>query len=314
MEGGEAAVLLAGGLRSMQYPPDRVADAAATFAVQLEKAIAGMPPDHAKARRELFLKYMLAPCGPNKKVCILGEIAMGKVDLQEIVRQFPFEQFTGAAVPPPASAPRAPLRDVPLSPGPTDDSDPRRAIVQMFHNALAASFNAITSATPPTETSPSAPVNIAELAQKVEVGVYNYVIRSTQLRGGNVLRSWDNPTFVSYYSARAATVNTYLDVNSSMVAQYGMRLATALFAGDIQPAQVGGMTEEDLCPEGFEYEVQTVSHRKQQKVEKRVTQLWKCPNCKSRSSTSREVHDRSLDEPPSVYCTCTVCHIEFKGA
>lgn len=291
-------------------------------------ALAGQLARHPapEARKSLFLQHMLTPCGPAGQACILGEVATGAVPLSDILTAFPFEQFAprtavSAKLPPvpektPAPAAKAPpggaaSGEAPApAPAPGDPrlaTHPREVIGQMFFNSLVGASRQLRLG----DLSASL---LEELARELELSVYNYVIRNAQLRGGNVLRSWDNPTFVSYYSARAATVQLYLDPGSSMVEQYGLRLAQALFNETISPAQVGGMSEEDLCPEGFSHEVSTVAHRKKQKVEKRVTALWRCPNCKSRASTARSVQDRSLDEPASVYCTCTVCGIDFKGA
>lgn len=302
---------------------------AAAVGAALAGQLAGHPAP--AARKGLFLQHMLTPCGPAGKACILGEVATGAVSLGDILTAFPFEQFAPKKPPPPALAqpsaarakppaalpapppaaratPSAAVTKPPPSPGdPRLSTHPREVIGQMFFNSLVGAAGRL-------QRDNLGASRLEELARELELSVYNYVIRNAQLRGGNVLRSWDNPTFVSYYSARAATVQLYLDPGSSMVEQYGLRLAQDLFNGAIPPAQVGGMTEEELCPEGFSHEVSTVAHRKKQKVEKRITALWRCPNCKSRASTARSVQDRSLDEPASVYCTCTVCGIDFKGA
>lgn len=39
--------------------------------------------------------------------------------------------------------------------------------------------------------------------------------------------------------------------------------------------------------------------------------LYKCPRCKARKHTYREVQTRSIDEPKSVKCICLVCGMKF---
>jgi len=186
--------------------------------------------------------------------------------------------------------------------------DPRVRVQGMFFNALRVHNDGL------PKDRQCGGERIVELASLLEHGLYNKVIHSCSELGDSILRSWDNPSFLSHYSARADTVYRQLDPGSPIVKTHGDELAVKLLTGVMDPILVGSMSASDLCPAGFETERQAIDLRKEQKVEKKVTTLWTCPGCKGRASTTRAVQDRGPDEPTSIYATCTICHLEWKAA
>jgi DNA-directed RNA polymerase subunit M/transcription elongation factor TFIIS len=227
-----------------------------------------------------LLKHLVSPCGDLYRRTILGELVAERVRVGDLMA-LPLEQFE--------NMPR-----------------PRERVQGMFCNSLAV-HNA-------SQPHPHPDSHIVDLARQMELDLYNCVIHSCTELGDSILRSWENPNFVSHYSARVDTIQRHLDPYSAMVKSHGNQLAVGLLTGTTAPHSIGSMSAADLCPQAFAVERDIIDLRKGQKVEKKVTALWTCPGCHSRSSTSRQVQDRSADEPASIYCTCTKCHLEFKAA
>ena len=151
------------------------------------------------------------------------------------------------------------------------------------------------------------------MAESIERSVYNQVIRSSTYET-TTTRSWDNPDFTQLYGARISTISINLDPDSSICKVYGTGLFQSLQKGDLKPENLGAMSAETLCPSAFRQEKEEIKERSGQKVEEKVSALWRCPGCGARSCTYREVQDRAADEPASIYCTCTVCGQNFKPA
>ena len=186
----------------------------------------------------------------------------------------------------------------------------RHAYQHMYYCALME-VNA--SLAPEKQKGTAAVVRIVE---ELERSVYNKAIRNCQSQGTSVIRSWKNPTFISYYSTRASTIYLNINPRSSIVQSHGNRIGVGLLEGAFDPLVVGESTESELCPSGSKNESAIVEIRRKQKVEEKTSSWWTCPNpgCKAQSCTYREVQDRSADEPASIYCTCTKCGTNFKAA
>lgn len=158
------------------------------------------------------------------------------------------------------------------------------------------------------------PNSLKHVAQEVERSIYNCVIQECQAQGDSIMRSWEDQAFVGRYSARSCVILDHINPESDIVLKYKPDLAMSIMKGTIDFKRVGTLRAIDICPEAFRTEAEIIQLRKQQKVKKRVTEMWTCPGCKARKSTYREVQDRSPDEPPSIYCKCMVCHMRFKAA
>lgn len=236
---------------------------------------AAAAPGGTPAQLEHILQNLTVPCGLLCSKTILEELLAGRIQPAELM-QMPFGEF---------------------------DSKPNpRAVIQgALYRALVASAPA------------PAPTHQADLAVRLERAAYNHVINLCMSRGDDIMRSWTNPNFVSHYSARVSTILRNIDPAAAMARSHGGRVARQLHAGEITPEEVGGMSEHDMCPEAFAAENQVVAVRKTQAVVVRTTTMWVCPNG-HRCSVDRQVQTRSADEPASIFCTCMICHIEFRAA
>lgn len=267
------------------------------FALQMRIQEGGLPPSSAEKLAETFLaaasaypnaaellsnlnKHLMTPCGKMLERTILEEVVSGRV--------------------PPAQVFLLPLGQMGADPG------PRKKIQAMFCKALQVHNKALPEAARVPEE------RLFDIVRELERSIYNNIIHNCEERSSSIVRSWDNETFVSDYSARANTIFTHLDPEGSIVQMYGNKVALRLLQGDLAPARVGEMQAIDLCPEAFEHERDVIQARSQEEIEERTSTLWKCPNCKARSARVSEVQDRAADEPATIWCVCTECSTRWK--
>ena len=75
----------------------------------------------------------------------------------------------------------------------------------------------------------------------------------------------------------------------------------------MDPADVGKMTEEELCPEASKAVREGISLQRQQKIKVIESSIFKCRHCGGRKVTYRQCQTRSADEPPDIVVDCTMC-------
>lgn len=184
------------------------------------------------------------------------------------------------------------------------DPEPRQLIKALFYRTLSRVNRDGTAA-----GSAASDEKIRQIVELLERGVYNYTIESSQ-----EVCTWSNLAFVSYYSERACTVQNSIDPSSALSRKHGLNIAKQLLDGVADPLTLGCRSAMGLCPRAFEEEKSVIEIRSQQVVHLKTSSLWPCPQCHAKSCTYTEVQDRSADEPASIYCVCTKCGIQYKGA
>ncbi|WRY69414.1 pI243L [African swine fever virus] len=140
-----------------------------------------------------------------------------------------------------------------------------------------------------------------EYAQKIEASCYHYTYQQQE------------KTFLEEYSTRCGTINHIINCEKKSHQQQDNDALNKLISGELKPEAIGSMTFAELCPSAALKEKTEITLRSQQKVAEKTSQLYKCPNCKQRMCTYREVQTRALDEPSTIFCTCKKCGHEFIG-
>lgn len=154
---------------------------------------------------------------------------------------------------------------------------------------------------------------ILEIALAIEKSCYNATIEICQHMTNPPFRSWDSSPFVNVYSGRCGAIIQLLDHESTPCQTYGNRLAENIASGKIPAESVGKMKITELCPEATAKEREDIEKRSAQKIQVKVTELFKCPHCHVRKCTYKEIQRRSLDEAPDYVCTCMNCGRTFNG-
>lgn len=150
-------------------------------------------------------------------------------------------------------------------------------------------------------------------AQAIETSCYNAAIRQSKESDEPTRRQWSSPAFVDIYSCRCGVINSLLDPMSTSCREYGPQLASRLLSGDLAPESLGDLKERDLCPAATAAERAEIASRSMQTVAEKESNLFRCPHCKERRCTYREVQRRGLDEPPDYRCMCLACGRRFAG-
>jgi DNA-directed RNA polymerase subunit M/transcription elongation factor TFIIS len=160
------------------------------------------------------------------------------------------------------------------------------------------------------------------IAAHIERAAYNATISCCEESEDSYLRQWDSEIFVSIYSARIGAVAVNIDSSGTVasvctsigVSSLGSTWALdQLAAGNYSPEQLGSMTESELCPAASQAERDIVTLRLEQKVKERISRLFKCPRCRERNHTYRQVQIGASDEPATIMCTCKTCGENFEG-
>lgn len=154
---------------------------------------------------------------------------------------------------------------------------------------------------------------ILETAKTIEKSCYNAIIKNSKQSEDPPCRQWDSPIFMEIYSNRCGIIYNLLDPKSATCKLYGSTLLPQVLEETIDLKEIGFKTEKELCPQATQKERDEIAIRSEQHVIEKESNLFKCPNCKERRVTYREVQLRALDEAPDYLCKCLNCKHRFKG-
>lgn len=152
-----------------------------------------------------------------------------------------------------------------------------------------------------------------EAAKTIEKSCYNAIIKNSKQSEDPPCRQWDSPIFIEIYSNRCGIIYNLLDPRSSSCRIYGPTLLQQVLNESIDLKEIGFKNEKELCPQATQKERDEIAIRSEQHIVEKESNLFKCPNCKERRVTYREVQLRALDEAPDYLCKCLNCKHRFKG-
>ena len=142
-------------------------------------------------------------------------------------------------------------------------------------------------------------------ARHLEQSIYNWTInRAEELE---MIKRWDNPSFVELYVTRLRSVYTNLQSSSD--------LCSKINSGIILAKDVGGMTHQELAPHVWEQYIAKKKERdenNQMPVIEASTDNFTCRKCKSKKCSYYQLQTRSADEPMTTFVTCIDCGKRWK--
>lgn len=154
---------------------------------------------------------------------------------------------------------------------------------------------------------------VLDVARTIEKSCYNAIIKNSKQSEDPPCRQWDSPIFIEIYSNRCGIIYNLLDPKSNTNKLYGSTLLQQVLDETIDIKEIGFKSEKELCPQATQKERDEIAIRSEQHVIEKESNLFKCPNCKERRVTYREVQLRALDEAPDYLCKCLNCKHRFKG-
>jgi DNA-directed RNA polymerase subunit M/transcription elongation factor TFIIS len=154
---------------------------------------------------------------------------------------------------------------------------------------------------------------VQDISTKIEMSCFNAIIKNSKHLEDPPCRQWSSPVFKEMYSNRCGIILNLLNPKSSTNKIYNSDLLNRVLSGSIDPKTIGCIPERQLCPQALQKEKNEIELRSEQHLIEKESNLFKCPNCKERKVTYREVQLRSIDEAPDYLCKCLNCKHRFKG-
>jgi len=154
---------------------------------------------------------------------------------------------------------------------------------------------------------------ILKIAKTIEKSCYNHIILQCKNLEDPPCRKWTSSVFLTMYSNKCGVIYNLLNYNSSSNRLYNSTLLENIINNKINIKEIGSKSEKELCPKSIELEKKQIELRSEQHVKEKESNLFRCPKCKERRVTYREVQLRSIDEAPDYSCKCLNCGSRFKG-
>jgi DNA-directed RNA polymerase subunit M/transcription elongation factor TFIIS len=154
--------------------------------------------------------------------------------------------------------------------------------------------------------------DILNMAKNIEKSCYNAIVKNSKISEDPPCRQWDSPIFIDMYSNRCGIIYNLLNPESISCKTYGSMLLNDILNNNIDISIIGYKNEKELCPQSIQKEKDEIAIRSEQYVIEKESNLFKCPKCKERRVTYKEIQLRALDEAPDYLCRCLNCNYKFK--
>ena len=142
----------------------------------------------------------------------------------------------------------------------------------------------------------------------IEKGIYNNAVRTA--RSLSVVRSWDNPKFLTLYKNRARTIVRNLE---------GEGLQALLAESEVDWAKISSLRIGEMRPSRWQELIRDKEERERNMYapKKGNTDMFVCSRCKRQGKTATncsyyQLQTRSADEPMTTYVSCLECGQRWK--
>lgn len=156
------------------------------------------------------------------------------------------------------------------------------------------------------------PTTIMRYAIEIEESCYSSANKTSETYNSIEImaKRWDT-IYGDIYNSICGKVTMCLDYESLECLEYGTHNIKKLFTGEVEPAQYGFLTANDMFPAAFKKERDMLELRKMQNIVAKTSTMFPCPRCKARNCEYTPAQRRSIDEPTGVDCKCLSCGIKF---
>lgn len=149
-----------------------------------------------------------------------------------------------------------------------------------------------------------------KISLNLEKGIYNFTIKTAKQK--NIIRNWNNSTFIMLYVDKLKSIMINLNAKSSVE---NKDLLKKLKNGDFKPHELAFMSCQEMFPEKWKYLVDAKIKRDKKEGEvdlSAATDEFFCFKCKKRKCSYYEMQTRSADEPMTTFVTCLLCGNNWK--
>jgi DNA-directed RNA polymerase subunit M/transcription elongation factor TFIIS len=142
------------------------------------------------------------------------------------------------------------------------------------------------------------------ISGNLEKGIYNYAINKASSK--NIVKKWDNPSFINLYIDRLRSV--YMNLKT-------VEFLEKIKSKEIPAEKVASMTHYEMFPSHWEESLEKKMMRDASRLNTNIqasTDMYTCKRCKSKKTTYYEVATRSADEQMTIFITCLDCGKNWK--
>ena len=146
-------------------------------------------------------------------------------------------------------------------------------------------------------------INSEKNAMNLEKGIYNATLEDAEFK--NIVKKWDNPSFITLYLNRLRSV--YFNLDTILIAR--------MDSNEIRPHEIAFMTHQDMRPKKWQALIELKKIRDDNKYAPKIeasTDNFTCYKCKSKKCTFYQLQTRSADEPMTTFVTCLDCSNRWK--
>lgn len=143
-----------------------------------------------------------------------------------------------------------------------------------------------------------------KICENLEKGIYNSCL---EIAGkSNVIKRWDNDTFIQIYIDKLRSIATNLN---------NPELLEKIYSKQIKSHKLAFMSHQDMNPSRWSKLIEQKKIKDQNRYAPKVeasTDNFTCWKCKSKKCSYYQLQTRSGDEPMTTFVTCLDCGNRWK--
>jgi len=136
-----------------------------------------------------------------------------------------------------------------------------------------------------------------KLIRRIERSCYNATVFKADEQ--DIRNTWSNPVFFDLYMTICMKISTNLEESRILFLK--------LLNGKIPTKKLAFMSSQELRPEMHAKIMRKIATRRNQVIQFKECNLYRCGKCKSNKCRSEKLYNRSLDEGVNLTITCGDC-------
>jgi DNA-directed RNA polymerase subunit M/transcription elongation factor TFIIS len=113
------------------------------------------------------------------------------------------------------------------------------------------------------------------------------------------------------YSHKCYNLINALDIKSPTNIDYHFNPLIIDLLNNKKIEELVSLNDYELSPNAVKETLDYIKARNEQKINKKISEIYKCSNCHQKKCEYEPIQLRCLDEPMDIKCTCLVCDNQF---